>query len=66
VFTKKFGDLPMGKLTLGGIQRVKVIIYKIIISWVKGLIKKSKFEMNLLPLSTNELMERMVFGLKRN
>jgi len=65
LFTKKLGNIPMGQLTFGSIHRVKIIFYKILISWIKSLIKKSRFEMNLLPLSTFDLLERMIWGLNR-
>jgi ubiquinone biosynthesis protein len=65
LFTKKLGDIPMGNLTFGSIHRLKVIGYKVIIAWIKSLIKKSRFEMNLLPLSTYDLLDRMIWGLNR-
>lgn len=65
ILSKKADSKVVGHYTFGTIQRVKVIIYRLIISGLKSLIKRSRFEMNLLPLSTEELNHRMLHGLLR-
>lgn len=66
LLSKKMGAAEkVGQLTFGTLHRVKVIIYRLIISGLKSLIKSARFEMNLLPLSTNELTNRMIHGLFR-
>jgi ubiquinone biosynthesis protein len=66
LLSKKMGAAEkVGQLTFGSLHRVKVIIYRLIISGLKTLIKSARFEMNLLPLSTDELINRMIHGLLR-
>jgi len=47
------------------LHRLKVIAYRLIISGLKTLVKRDRFEMNLLPLSTDDLIHRMMHGLLR-
>lgn len=65
ILSKKIGNEKVGELTFGTLQRVKIIIYRLIISSLKSLIKRARFEMNLLPLSTDDLIHRMMHGLLR-
>ncbi|MFL5783879.1 MAG: AarF/UbiB family protein [Bacteriovoracaceae bacterium] len=66
LLSKKMGAAEkVGQLTFGSLHRVKVIIYRLIISGLKSLIKSARFEMNLLPLATDELINRMIHGLLR-
>jgi ubiquinone biosynthesis protein len=65
ILSKKMGSEKVGQYTFGTLHRVKVIIYRLIISSLKSLIRRSKFEMNLLPLSTDDLIHRMLHGLLR-
>lgn len=65
ILSKKADNKMVGHYTFGTIQRVKVIIYRLIISGLKTMIKRSRFEMNLLPLSTDEMKHRMLHGLLR-
>ncbi len=66
LLSKKMGAAEkVGQLTFGTLHRVKVITYRLIISGLKSLIKSARFEMNLLPLSTDELINRMLHGLLR-
>ncbi len=65
LLSKKGGHQTVGSYTIGTIQRVKVIIYRLVISGLKGLIKRSRFDMNLLPLTTIQLTHRMLHGLLR-
>jgi ubiquinone biosynthesis protein len=62
---KKMGSEKVGKYTFGTFHSLKVIVYRLIISWLKTLIKRNRFEMNLLPLTTDELIQRMMHGLLR-
>ena len=61
----KMGHEKVGQYTFGTLHRLKVIGYRLIISGIKNLIKRSRFEMNLLPLTTDELIQRMIHGLLR-
>lgn len=65
ILSRRLGSEKVGKLTFGTLHRIKVIVYRLIISGLKSLIKSSRFEMNLLPLSTDELTRRMLHGLLR-
>jgi ubiquinone biosynthesis protein len=65
ILSKKLGTEKVSHYTFGSLHRIKVITYRLIISWLKTLIKKSRFEMNLLPLTTEELTHRMLHGLLR-
>jgi predicted unusual protein kinase regulating ubiquinone biosynthesis (AarF/ABC1/UbiB family) len=65
LLSKKMGGEKVGKYTFGTLHRIKIIIYRLIISGLKTLIKRSRFEMNLLPLTTDELIHRMIHGLLR-
>jgi predicted unusual protein kinase regulating ubiquinone biosynthesis (AarF/ABC1/UbiB family) len=66
ILSKKLGSEKVGQYTFGTIQRVKVIIYRLIIMGLKTLIKRNRFEMNLLPLSSQDLIQRMLHGLLRS
>lgn len=65
LLSKKLGSEKVGQLTFGSLHRLKVIGYRLIISGIKKLIKRSRFEMNLLPLTTDDLIHRMIHGLLR-
>lgn len=65
LLSQKIGHEKVGQYTFGTLHRIKVIIYRLIISGLKSLIKRSRFEMNLLPLSTDDLIHRMLHGLLR-
>jgi len=65
LLSKKMGAEIVGQYTFGTLHRIKVIVYRLIISWLKTLIRRSRFEMNLLPLTTDELIHRMLHGLLR-
>ena len=65
LLSKKLGSERVGQLTVGTLHRLKVITYRLIISGLKSLIKRSQFEMNLLPLTTDDLIHRMLHGLLR-
>lgn len=65
ILSKTMGHEKVGKYTFGTLQRIKVIIYRLIISGLKSLIKRNRFEMNLLPLTTDDLIHRMMHGLLR-
>lgn len=65
ILSKKSDRQTVGRYTIGPLQSIKVIIYRLIITSIKTLIKHSRFEMNLLPLSTDELTRRMLHGLLR-
>lgn len=63
--SKKMGAEIVGQYTFGTLHRIKIITYRLIISGLKTLIRRSRFEMNLLPLTTDELIHRMLHGLLR-
>lgn len=65
ILSKTIGHEKVGQYTLGTLHRLRVITFTLIISWLKTLIKRNRFEMNLLPLSTDELIQRMMHGLLR-
>lgn len=65
ILSRKLGHEKVGQLTFGTLHRIKVIVYRLIISGLKSFIKSSRFEMNLLPISTNDLIHRMLHGLLR-
>lgn len=65
ILSKKMGSEKVGQFTFGTLHRLKVITYRLIISGLKTLIRRSRFEMNLLPLTTDELIHRMLHGLLR-
>ena len=65
ILSRKMGHEKVGHYTFGTLHRIKVILYRLIISGLKSLIKRSRFEMNLLPLSTDDLIHRMLHGLLR-
>ena len=65
LLSKKMGSEKVGQYTFGTLHRLKVIIYRLIISGLKTMIRRSRFEMNLLPLTTDELIHRMLHGLLR-
>lgn len=65
ILSKKIGNLKVGQYTFGTLHRLKVIAYRLIISGLKTLIKRNRFEMNLLPLTTDDLIHRMLHGLLR-
>ncbi|HXH30068.1 MAG TPA: AarF/UbiB family protein [Bacteriovoracaceae bacterium] len=65
LLSKKMGSEKVGQYTFGTLHRLKIISYRLIISGLKSLIKRSRFEMNLLPLSTDDLIHRMLHGLLR-
>lgn len=65
LLSKKVGSEKVGQYTFGTLHRLKIIAYRLIISGIKKLIKHSRFEMNLLPLTTEELIHRMIHGLLR-
>ena len=65
ILSKKAESTKVGQLTFGSFQRLKVIAYRLIISGLKSLIKRNRFEMNLLPLTTDDLIHRMLHGLLR-
>lgn len=62
---KKVGSQKVNEYTFGTLHRLKIIGYRLIISGLKTLIKRSRFEMNLLPLTTDQLIQRMIHGLLR-
>lgn len=65
ILSKKLGSERVGQYTFGTLHRLKVITYRMIISGLKSIIKRARFEMNLLPLTTDELTHRMMHGLLR-
>lgn len=66
LLSKRLGPAEkVGQLTFGTLHRVKVIVYRLLISGLKTLIRSARFEMHLLPLSTDELTGRMIHGLLR-
>lgn len=65
LLSKKVGSEKVGQYTFGTLHRLKIIAYRLIISGIKKMIKHSRFEMNLLPLTTEELIHRMIHGLLR-
>lgn len=65
ILSKKMGSEKVGQYTFGTLHRIKIITYRLIISGLKTLIRRSRFEMNLLPLTTDELIYRMLHGLLR-
>jgi ubiquinone biosynthesis protein len=66
ILSKKVRNEKVGQFTFGTFHRIKVIAYRLIISGIKSLIKRSKFEMNLLPITTDDLIYRMIHGLLRS
>lgn len=65
LLSKKLGPDLVGEYTFGSLHRLTVITYRLIISGLKSMIRRSRFEMNLLPLTTDELIHRMLHGLLR-
>lgn len=65
ILSKKMGRIKVGQYTFGTLHRLKIIAYRLIISGLKSLIKSNRFEMNLLPLTTDDLIHRMLHGLLR-
>jgi hypothetical protein len=65
LLSKKMGSERVGQYTFGTLHRLKIITYRLIIQGIKALIKRSRFEMNLLPLTTDQLIDRMIHGLLR-
>jgi ubiquinone biosynthesis protein len=66
ILARKVGNDKVGQITFGTLHRIKVITYRLVISGLKTLIKRARFEMNLLPLTTDELIHRMLHGLLRS
>ena len=65
ILSKKIGSERVGQYTFGPFHRMKIIAYRLIISSLKSMIKNNRFEMNLLPLTTDDLIHRMLHGLLR-
>lgn len=65
LLSKKVGGEKVGSITFGTLHRIKIITYRLIIQGLKTMIKRSRFEMNLLPLTTEDLIHRMIHGLLR-
>lgn len=65
LLSKKMGSERVGQYTFGTLHRLKIITYRLIIQGIKTLIKRARFEMNLLPLTTDQLIDRMIHGLLR-
>jgi ubiquinone biosynthesis protein len=65
LLSKRTSHQKVGQYTFGPLHRIKIITYRLIIQGLKTLIKRSRFEMNLLPLTTDELTHRMIHGLLR-
>jgi ubiquinone biosynthesis protein len=63
--SKKVGNEKVGAYTFGSLHRIKLITDRLVIQGIKTLIKRSRFEMNLLPLTTDQLVDRMIHGLLR-
>lgn len=63
---KKIGQEKVGLYAAGTIHRLRIILYRLLIQPIKAYLRRSKFELNLLPLSTSELIDRMIHGLLRN
>ena len=65
ILSKKLVNPKVGQYTFGTLHRIKIIAYRLIISGLKTLVKRNRFEMNLLPLTTDDLIHRMLHGLLR-
>lgn len=65
ILSKKISSARVGQYTFGPFHRLKIIAYRLVISGLKTLIKNNRFEMNLLPLTTDDLIHRMLHGLLR-
>lgn len=65
LLSKRMGSERVGQYTFGTLHRIKIITYRLIIQGIKTLIKRARFEMNLLPLTTDQLIDRMIHGLLR-
>lgn len=53
------------QIIFGTYYKLKIMFYRSILFGLKYLIKKSRFEMNLLPLTSDQLVQRMIYGLVR-
>jgi predicted unusual protein kinase regulating ubiquinone biosynthesis (AarF/ABC1/UbiB family) len=58
-------DNKNNQFNVGTFFKCKIMIYRGIVFGIKSLIKKSRFEMNLLPITSNQLVQRMICGLVR-
>jgi ubiquinone biosynthesis protein len=65
ILSKTISNEKVGQFAFGTFHRLKVILFRLIISWLKAMIKRNRFEMNLLPLTTDDLIHRMMHGLLR-
>ncbi len=62
---KKPGKDPVRAHVLGPLYWITLISERLMIQGIKTMIRRSRFEMNLLPLTTEQLIERMIYGLLR-
>lgn len=65
LISKKMRNNKVCRTSLGPFHSIKVIIFRLIIQGLKTIIRRNRFEMNLLPLTTDQLIERMIHGLLR-
>ncbi|KAB8032094.1 AarF/UbiB family protein [Fluviispira multicolorata] len=63
---KKFGDVLLANLAYGSFFRIKILILEAILWYLRKKISGLKFSMHLLPMSTQELENLILFGLSRN
>jgi ubiquinone biosynthesis protein len=52
-------------VTFGTFYKIKILFNRSVLLGLKYFLKKSRFEMNLLPLSSDQLVQRMICGLVR-
>ncbi len=65
ILSKKLGNGKELASTFGPLHRITLITDRLLIQGIKTLIRRSRFEMNLLPLTTDQLIDRMIHGLLR-
>lgn len=63
---KKFGDVLLANLAYSSFFRIKTLFLEAILWLLRRYISNLKFSMHLLPMTTQELEYRILFGLSRN
>ncbi|BBH52690.1 AarF/UbiB family protein [Fluviispira sanaruensis] len=63
---KKFGDTLLTNLAYSSFFRIKILILEAILWYLRKKMSHLKFSMHLLPMSTQELENLILFGLSRN
>lgn len=62
---KKFGDVLLANIAYSSFFRIKTLILEAALWFLRRYIRNLNFSMHLLPMSTQELEELILFGLSR-